>query len=263
MAGSVIDQFKLDGQVALVTGAGSGIGEAYAQAMAEAGADVACVDIDAQRAAQIAEQVRKLVKRSAAIVADVSSEPDAVRMVEEAVATLGTVDIAFANAGVGNEAAPLIESTMEQWNRDIDINLTGVYLTAREAAKVMVPRRRGKIIATASIMAFRSPAVAARGQWYAAAKAGVVNLIRALGVELAEHNIQVNGIAPGYTRTGIRGGFLKVQSGPDIERIESRTPIRRLAEPEEYKGVAVFLASAASDLMTGFTVAVDGGYLAW
>ena len=104
MAGSVIDQFKLDGQVALVTGAGSGIGEAYAQAMAEAGADVACVDIDAQRAEQIAEQVRKLGERSAAIVADVSSEPDAVRMVEEAVAALGTVDIAFANAGVGNEA---------------------------------------------------------------------------------------------------------------------------------------------------------------
>ena len=80
---------------------------------------------------------------------------------------------------------------------------------------------------------------------------------------MAEHNIQVNAIAPGYTRTGIQGGFLKVRSGTDIERIESRTPIRRLAEPNEYKGVAVFLASAASDLMTGFTVAVDGGYLAW
>ena len=100
----------------------------------------------------------------------------------------------------------------------------------------MVPKRSGKIIATASIMAFRSPAVSACGQWYAAAKAGVVNLVRALGVELAERNIQINAIAPRYTRTGIRGGFLKVQSGPDIERIENRTPIRRLAEPEEYKG---------------------------
>ena len=220
--------------MALVTGADSGIGEAYAQSMAEAGADVVCVDIDFVGAKQIADQVRKLGKRAVAVVDDVS-----------------------------NEATTLVESTIEQWRRDIDVNLTGVYLPAREAAKVMATNRRGKIIATASIMAFRSPAVAARGQWYAVAKAGVVNLIRALGVELAGHNIQVNAIAPGYTRTGIKGGFLKVPSGPDIERIKSRTPIRSLAEPNEYKGVALFLASEASDLMTGFTVAVDSGYLAW
>ncbi len=139
------------------------------------------------------------------------------------------------------------------------MNLTGVYLTAREAAKVMVPRRRGKIITTSSIMGYRASSKPGRGQWYSAAKAAVINLTRTLGMELAEHNIQVNGIAPTYTRTGM----FQQASGPDYERVAARTPIGRIAEPHEYKGIAVFLASPASDLMTGFTVAVDGGYLAW
>jgi 2-deoxy-D-gluconate 3-dehydrogenase len=180
-------------------------------------------------------------------------------MVATAVEELGTVDIAFANAALNNEFAPLIESTMEQWQLDVDVNLTGVYLTAREVAKVMVPRRRGKIITTSSIMGYRASSRPGRGQWYSAAKAAVINLTRALGVELAEHNVQVNGIAPTYTRTGM----FRQASGADYERVTSRMPIGRLAEPHEYKGVAVFLASPASDLMTGFTIAVDGGYLAW
>ena len=257
---TVLDQFLLDGRVALVTGAGSGIGEAFAQAMAEAGADVVCVDIVRSRAEQSAAQVRELGRRALAVTADVSIEADAVRMVKSAVEELGTVDIAFANAAVTNEVAPLIESTMAHWRLDIDVNLTSVYLTAREAAKVMVPKRRGKIITTSSIMGFRAASAPGRGQWYSAAKAAVINLTRALGVELAEHNIQVNGIAPTHTRTGM---FQQALSGPDIERVIGRSPIGRIAEPHEYKGVAVFLASAASDLMTGFTVAVDGGYLAW
>ena len=203
--------------------------------------------------------MRELGRRALAVTADVSKEPDAVRMVESAVEELGTVDITFANAAVSNEPAPLIESTMAHWRLDIDVNLTGVYLKPREAAKVMVPRRRGKIITTSSIMGFRAASAPGRGQWYSAAKAAVINLTRTLGVELAEHNIQVNGIAPTHTRTGM----FQQLSGPDIERVIGRSPIGRIAEPHEYKGVAVFLASAASDLMTGFTVAVDGGYLAW
>ena len=259
----VLDQFRLDSRVALITGVGSGIGEAIAQAMAEAGADVACVDIDEQRAQQIAAQVRSLGRKSVPIVADVTQEPDVVRMFAVAVEELGTVDIAFANAGAGFKTSPLVESTLEEWHSDIDLHLTGVYLTAREAARVMVPKRRGKIIATASIVGFRAGATADRGQWYAAAKAGVINLVRTLGVELAQYNIQVNAIAPTYTRTNIGDGALKEESGPYIEQIKARMPIHRLAEPHEYKGTAVFLACPASDLITGFTVAVDGGYLAW
>jgi NAD(P)-dependent dehydrogenase (short-subunit alcohol dehydrogenase family) len=258
----ILDQFKLDGRVALVTGAGSGIGEAISQAMAEAGAAVACVDINSGAAQEAAAHVRTLGKRAVAITADVSKEPDVVRMVESTVKELGTVDIAFANAAYDTGAFPLIDSSLEPWQRGIDVVLTSVYLTAREVAKVMVPKRSGKIIATASIMGFKTMFTPVSNFSYSAAKAGVVNLIRSLGVELAQYNIQANGIAPGFTRTNISGGFLKEESSPFIEEIKARIPIHRLAEPDEYKGIALFLASPASDLMTGFTVVVDGGFLA-
>lgn len=258
----ILDQFRLDGRVALVTGAGSGIGEAISLAMAEAGTDVACVDMNSNGAEQAAAQVRALGKRAVAITADVSKEADVIRMVQSTVEEFGTIDIAFANAAFDTGAFPLIESSLGPWQKGIDVVLTSVYLTAREVAKVMVPKRSGKIIATASIMGFKTMFTPVSNFSYSAAKAGVVNLTRSLGVELAQYNIRANGIAPGFTRTNISGGFLKEESSPFIEDIKARVPIHRLAEPDEYKGIAVFLASPASDLMTGFTVVIDGGYLA-
>jgi NAD(P)-dependent dehydrogenase (short-subunit alcohol dehydrogenase family) len=249
-----------------VTGAGSGLGATYALALAEAGADVACVDLSLAAAEECATAIRAQGRRAIAIHADVSREDDSVAMVRSTVDQLGGLDIAFANAGIAEEFQPLIESSLDRWQKVIDVDLTSVYLTAREAAKVMVPRGRGKIISTASILGFVANFVPGRGRAYASAKAGVVNLTRSLAIELAPHNIQVNAIAPTYTETNIAGGlWLGLTENSRQMRIQAaaRTPIGRLGRPDEFKGIAVFLASAASDLMTGVTVPVDGGYLAW
>jgi gluconate 5-dehydrogenase len=263
---STLDLFKLDGKAALVTGAGSGLGRAFALALSEAGASVACVDLQRETAEATAETARRLGPGAVAIEADVTREDDCARMVREAVSYLGALDIAFANAGVTDRPAPLLDSSLADWQRVVDVNLTGVYLTAREAARVMVPRRRGKIVSTASIYGFVANFTPGRGRAYAATKAGVVNLTRSLAIELAQHNIQVNAIAPTFARTNIGGGALlgETEASRDYLRgIAEHTPIGRLAEPDELKGIAVFLSSPASDLMTGHTVVLDGGYLAW
>lgn len=263
---NVLDEFRLSGKVAMVTGAGSGLGAAFARALAEAGADVACVDLRPETAEETAASLRVLGRRAIAVGADVSSEADAIAMVKTTVEELGGLDIAFANAGIGGTADPLLESRLETWQKTIDVDLTSVYLTAREVARVMVPRNRGKIISTASILGFVANPRRGRGRAYVSAKAGVVNLTRSLAIELAPHNIQVNAIAPTFTRTNVSGGILRGETDDSrqlLAAIAERTPIGRVGLPEEFKGIAVFLASDASNLVTGATIPVDGGYLAW
>lgn len=263
---NVLDEFRLSGKVAMVTGAGSGLGAAFARALAEAGADIACVDLRREAAEQTAAEIRELRRRAIAVVADVSSEADAVAMVTSTVEQLGGLDIAFANAGIAEPAESLLDSRLAMWQKTIDVDLTGVYLTAREAARVMVPRNRGKIVSTASILGFVANPRRGRGRAYVSAKAGVVNLTRSLAIELAPHNIQVNAIAPTFTRTNVGGGILRGETDDSrkfLAEIAERTPIGRVGLPEEFKGIAVFLASDASNLITGATIPVDGGYLAW
>jgi NAD(P)-dependent dehydrogenase (short-subunit alcohol dehydrogenase family) len=262
---TVLDTFRLDGKHALVTGAGSGLGWSFVTALAEAGADVTCVDIDASRAERAAERVRALGRRAVAIGADVTDE-DAVRAAfDRAEAELGPLQIAFANAGIAGEGAELTETTLAGWNEVIGVNLTGVYLTIREAARKMEPHGYGKIVATASIFGFVADPIGG-SVGYTAAKGGVVNLTRMTAVQLAAKGIRVNAIAPAFVRTGIAGGLL--QSDDDEAKrfqgaLARRTPLGRLAEPEDLNGLAIFLASPASDYCTGFTYAADGGWLAW
>jgi NAD(P)-dependent dehydrogenase (short-subunit alcohol dehydrogenase family) len=261
-----LDLFKLDGKVALVTGAGSGLGRAYTEALSEAGADVACIDLDLDAAEHVAAVARRLGRRSVALRCDVTSEVDVAAAFARTVEELGQVDIAFANAGVAENRQPIVEATLEQWQRVIDADLTSVFLTAREAARLMIPRRSGKIVSTASIIGFVSVHDGGQTRAYAAAKAGVVNFTRSLAVELARHNVQVNAIAPTFTRTNLRRDIFfgeTAQARAFRQSVVERTPMGRLGEPADFKGVAVFLASGASDLMTGVTVPVDGGWLAW
>jgi NAD(P)-dependent dehydrogenase (short-subunit alcohol dehydrogenase family) len=262
---SSIDLFRLDGKVALVTGAGSGLGRAYAESMAEAGADLACADLNPETAEETAAYARSLGRRAVAVRVDVADEASVVAMASEALRQLGQLDIVFANAGIAEPREPIQEATLASWQRVIDLDLTSVFLTAREAARAMVPRRMGKIISTSSIIGFVASQDGGMARAYASAKAGVVSFTRSLAVELAPHNIQVNAIAPTFTRTGIRDSWWKSERPEAIaarERILERAPIKRLGEPEDFKGIALFLASPASDLMTGQTVIVDGGWTA-
>lgn len=268
----VLDEFKLDGTVALVTGAASGIGRAFATGLAEAGASVMCADVDEGAAQQFANSLSSSGHKASAVRADVAKEDEVRAMVEKTVSTFGKIDVAFANAGIGGTGGPLAEMTLEAWQQVIDINLTGVFLTFREAARAMIRNPmpqgralRGRLVATASIYGSVGD-FAGQAQAYTAAKGGVTNLVRTAAISLVPERISVNAIAPGFVRTNIGGGMLShatKESQPFLDEIVRRTPLGRLAEPEELAGIAVFLASQASSYMTGTTIAVDGGWLAW
>jgi NAD(P)-dependent dehydrogenase (short-subunit alcohol dehydrogenase family) len=264
---NVLESLRLDGKVALVTGAGSGIGRAYAEAVAEAGADVACLDWHGDTCEETAALVEKAGRRAIAIEADVKDEAGLRAAFDRAEAELGPLTIAYANAGVagGGDYGDITDTTLETWNHVIGVNLTGVFLTLRESVRKMRPQGYGKIISTASIYGYV-------GAWtggsfaYTAAKGGVVNLTRTLAVSLADSGIRVNAIAPGFVRTNLgRDAGLSVSEEEREARMQetaARIPMGAFAVPDDLKGLAVFLASPASDYCTGFTYPIDGGWLA-
>lgn len=268
----VLDTFKLEGRVALVTGAASGIGRAYATGLAEAGARVVCVDVSEDAANELAATLSSQGYSASAFRADVAREDDVRAMVEYTVATYGKLDVAFANAGIGGTGAPIQDLTLDAWQQVIDVNLTGVFLTFRESARVMLKNPepqgngfRGRLVATTSIYGSVGD-FGGMAQAYTAAKGGVTNLARTAAISLVPQRISVNAIAPGFVRTNIGGGLLAKptkETQPLLDEIVRRTPLGRLADPDEFQGIAVFLASDASSYMTGTTVAVDGGWLAW
>ena len=260
MRPSVAQLFDLSGRVALVTGAGSGLGVVFAEALAEAGASVACVGRRLERVQQTAQQLGAIGCQSLAVSADVTDEAAVAGMIAQTIERFGGLDILVNNAGTAVVGAPEAIS-LADWKRVVDVNLTGVFLCAREAAKAMIAAGTGgRIINIASILgAVASEPVPAAA--YDATKGAVVNLTRDLAVHWAPRGILVNAIGPAYFPSEMTEGFLAL---PEMRReIERRTPLGRIGRPEELKGAVVFFASDASSYVTGQTLYVDGGWTAW
>ena len=251
--------FDLTGRVALVTGAGGGLGREIADALAEAGADVACVDLNSEAAAETAAAVSKHGRRAATITCDVTDEHQVATAVATAVRELGRLDILINNAGVADAPpAPAHEMASASWHKVIDVDLHGVFYAAREALKVMVGQGSGKIINVASMWGTAGSASIVAMPGYTAAKGAVVNLSRELGLEYAKAGIQVNALCPGFYRTE----FGEYGDPQFVATVSGFTPMGRVAAASEIRGPALFLASAASDFMTGQCLIVDGGCMA-
>jgi len=251
----ILDQFKLDGKVAIVTGSSRGLGQAMAVGLAEAGAEIALVDILDMSDSK--KQIEKLGRQCIAITADLSKKECVDEIVSATTRQLGGIDILFNNAGIIRRA-PFTEFTEKDWDDVIGINLRSLFFLSQAVVKVIIEQGRGgKIINTASLLSFQGGILVPS---YTASKSAVLGLTRLMACELAKHKINVNAIAPGYMATENTRALREDQERN--QAILSRIPAGRWGNPEDLKGIAVFLASAASDYMNGYTVAVDGGWLA-
>ena len=252
---AILDQFKLDGKVAIVTGAGRGLGQGIAFGLAEAGADIAGVDVVEQ--SETKSGVEKRGRRCAIIQADLSKGECVPLIVEATLAAFGHIDILFNNAGIIRRA-PLTDFSEKDWDDVININLRTLFFLSQAVAKVMIKQGRGgKIINTASMLSFQG---GIRVPSYTASKSAVMGLTRLMGNELAPYGINVNAIAPGYMATD-NTKALRADEKRNAE-IVARIPAARWGLPTDLQGAAVFLASAASDYVQAYTIAVDGGWLA-
>ena len=252
---SILDAFKLNGKVALVTGAARGLGQGLALAMAEAGADVATVDVIAQE--ETKTKIEALGRKCVSVMADLSKTADIPRIIDTTVKNLGRIDILFNNAGIIRRA-DLVDFSEKDWDDVININQRTVFFLSQAVARQYIKQGTGgKIINTASMLSFQG---GIRVPSYTASKSAVMGLTRLFANELAKHNIQVNAIAPGYMATD-NTAPLRADANRSAE-ILGRIPAGRWGTPDDLKGASVFLASSASDYVTGYTLAVDGGWLA-
>ncbi len=253
---STMNPFDLTEKTALITGGNNGIGLGMAQALADAGASVAIWGRNEERNEAAADSIRSQGGEIHAFGVDVASEDAVVESFAATVEALGHVDAVFANAGVGALATPFGEMTTEEWRRIFAVNMEGVFWTFREAVNHMKPRRAGSLVVTSSVSADMG---FPRGEHYAATKAGVRAMIQGIAVEYGRYNIRANAVAPGWVVTGMTGTFI---DGDRFEaNVKPRIPVGRWGTPEDFGGIAVYLASDASSWHTGDTITIDGGYL--
>jgi NAD(P)-dependent dehydrogenase (short-subunit alcohol dehydrogenase family) len=246
---------RLRGRVAAITGGALGIGRATARLFAAEGALVAVGDVQVDAAEGVAEEIGQRGGRALAVGVDVGDAGQVQAFVDRTVAEFGRLDVMFANAGIAH-SAPFLEHAEAQWHRVLRVNLTGVFLCCQSAARQMVTQAgRGRIITTASINGFRG---VENLVGYNVAKAGVIELTKTMAVELAQHGITVNAIAPAQIDTRLTRGLSEDAKARRTERI----PMGRFGDVDEVAKAALFLASDDASYVTGHTLAVDGGYLA-
>jgi 2-dehydro-3-deoxy-D-gluconate 5-dehydrogenase len=253
MSRSVETLFRLDGQKALITGANTGIGEATANLFAEAGADIAVAIQPGTDPSRVVAYIRSLGRRAEVFEADLYNIDHIYRLAEQANTWLGGLNILGNIAGVG-VGGPILNMTLEDWDRTLNINTRAAYFMAQAAARLMMDQGGGKIINIASVNAYRG---FTDGSLYNLSKAAVVSMTQAMGAEWAPYHINVNAIAPGWTDTNMTMGMPADRRKWVLENV----PMARRAQPSEIAPMALFLASAASDYVTGATHPIDGGFL--
>jgi NAD(P)-dependent dehydrogenase (short-subunit alcohol dehydrogenase family) len=248
---------RLKGKVAIVTGAASGIGRASAMLFAAEGAKVVCVD-RAQEVMDTGGLIGDAGGTALPMLADVSKEEDVAAFVDRAVKEYGQLDAIYANAGIsGGGQRPFFELDANDWRQVLDVNLIGVFLSIKHAARVMVPNKKGSIVCTASVAGIRS---GAGGGPYSASKAGVINLTTTAANYLAGTNVRVNAICPGIIETGMtKPIFDHARQRGTQDRIGQLNPMKRYGVPNEIAYTALFLASDESSYVNGQHLAVDGG----
>ena len=250
----ILDAFKLNGKVALVTGAATGLGQAIAIALGEAGADVACHG-NTRAPDATCQTIKRLDREAFAVAGDLSDRATAQTLIEQTINHFGRLDILVNNAGTIRRA-PAVEYSEEDWATVIEVNLSSVFRMAQLAGRHMIERGSGKILNIASLLSFQGGITVPA---YAASKGGVAQLTKALANEWAAKSINVNAIAPGYIRTD---NTKALQADETRNRqILERIPAGRWGEPADLGGAAVFLCSAASDYVNGHVLLVDGGWM--
>ncbi len=253
-----MNMFDLSGKTAIVTGGNGGIGLGIARGLAQAGANIVVAARNAAKTEAALEDIRGLGVQAIGVETDVTSEDSVSAMAEAATSEFGGVDILVNNAGIALRKAPQ-DYTLDEWNQVVDINLTGTFLCARQVYPLMKDAGGGKIINIGSMTSiFGSDWVAS----YSSSKGGVVQLTKSLALSWAKDNIQVNSILPGWIHTDLTTP-IRTDNPERYASITARIPHGRWAEPDEMGGCAVFLASAASDYVTGTAIPVDGGYAAF
>jgi NAD(P)-dependent dehydrogenase (short-subunit alcohol dehydrogenase family) len=247
---------RFDRSVAVVTGAGRGMGQAVALRFGREGASVVVAELNPEHGVEVAEEIRAAGGAAVPVTADVSRVDDVTRLFGEAVKTFGTVDILVNNAGIG-VARPILDYTEADWDRQMGVNVKGVFFCSQAAARLMIPRRRGKIVNFASTSAFVSssnPEVA-----YDTSKGAVRQMTISMAAELAPHGINVNAVAPGTTETEMTRNSLSTDEGLAWQL--ARIPMGRVGKPDDIAAVVLFLCSPEASYITGHTLVADGGWL--
>jgi NAD(P)-dependent dehydrogenase (short-subunit alcohol dehydrogenase family) len=253
-----LPSFRLDHRTALVTGAASGIGRAIAVGIAESGAKVACFDLPGPGLDQVVEQIEAVGVEALQIPGDVTDAGNILDAVRQAQSSLGPLTLAVNSAGIAN-AAPAETMRREQWQRVIDVNVTGVFLSCQAEGRAMLDNGGGSIVNIASM----SGTIVNRGlqqAHYNASKAAVIQLSRSLAMEWCARGVRVNSISPGYTATPMN---TRPEVAEQVRQFEADTPLGRMATVDELIGPAIFLLSQASSFCTGLDLLVDGGFTCW